>query len=142
MMSQRLHPSLLGALDPQVHRPAYERSAHGVGIVHLGVGAFHRAHQAVYLDDVLARAGGNWRVLGVSCRGSGVRDRLLPQDCLYTVHERDGAAVRVRAIASIADLWVAAENPAAVIEAIARPATHLVTLTVSEKGYCRAASGR
>jgi fructuronate reductase len=139
---QRLHTRLLAALAPQVRRPGYERSAHGVGIVHLGVGAFHRAHQAVYVDDVLAQAGGDWRILGVSCRGSGVRDRLLPQDCLYTVHEHDGCSLRMRAIASIADLWVAAENPTAVIDAIARPATHLITLTVTEKGYCRAASGR
>jgi fructuronate reductase len=141
MVNQRLHPSLLGSLNPQVQRPGYERSAHGIGVVHLGVGAFHRAHQALYLDDLLARAGGDWRILGISCRGPGVRDQLRPQDCLYTVFERSGSAPRMRLVGSIADVWVAAENPAAVIDAIARASTHVISLTVTEKGYCRSPSG-
>jgi fructuronate reductase len=141
MVNQRLHPSLLGSLNPEVRRPAYERAAHGVGVVHLGVGAFHRAHQALYLDDVLARSGGDWRILGISCRGTRVRDQLRPQDCLYTVFERSGAATQMRLVGSIADLWVAGEDPRAVIDAIARDSTHLISLTVTEKGYCRSPSG-
>jgi fructuronate reductase len=140
-VNPRLHPSLLGSLNPQVRRPDYDRSAHGVGVVHLGVGAFHRAHQALYLDDVLARTGGDWRILGVSCRGTSVRDQLRPQDCLYTVCERSGEAAQMRLVASIADVWVAGENPGAVIDAIARDSTHLISLTVTEKGYCRSPSG-
>ncbi len=141
MVNQRLHPSALGSLNPEVRRPDYERAAHGIGVVHLGVGAFHRAHQAVYLDDVLARSGGDWRILGISCRGTGVRDQLRPQDCLYTVSERSGAGTQMRLVGSIADLWVAAENPQAVIDALARDSTHLISLTVTEKGYCRSPSG-
>jgi fructuronate reductase len=141
MVNQRLHPSLLGSLNPEVRRPAYERTAHGIGVVHLGVGAFHRAHQALYLDDVLARSGGDWRILGISCRGTKVRDQLWPQDCLYTVFERSGAATQMRLVGSIADLWVAGENPQAVIDAIARDSTHLISLTVTEKGYCRSPCG-
>src|ERR1700722_6803721 len=141
MVNQRLHPSLLGSLNPEVQRPAYERAAHGVGVVPLGVGAFHRAHQALYLDDVLARSGGHWRVLGISCRGTKVRDQLRPQDCLYTVFERSGAATQMRLVGSIADLWVAGEDPRAVIGAIARDSTHLISLTVTEKGDCRSPSG-
>jgi fructuronate reductase len=141
MVNQRLHPSLLGSLNPEVRRPAYERTAHGVGVVHLGVGAFHRAHQALYLDDVLARSGGDWRILGISCRATKVRDQLRPQDCLYTVFERSGAATQMRLVGSIADLWVAGENPQAVIDAIARDSTHLISLTITEKGYCRSPSG-
>jgi fructuronate reductase len=140
-VNQRLHPSVLGSLNPAVRRPAYDRNAHGVGVVHLGVGAFHRAHQAIYLDDVLARAGGDWRILGVSCRGARVRDQLRPQDCLYTVFERSGSAARMRLVGSISDVWVAGENPGAVIDAIARDTTHLISLTVTEKGYCRSPSG-
>jgi len=140
-VNQRLHPNLLGSLNPEVRRPDYDRSAHGVGVLHLGVGAFHRAHQAVYLDDVLARAGGDWRILGISCRGARVRDQLRPQDCLYTVFERSGSAAQMRLVGSIADVWVAGENPGAVIDAIARDTTHLISLTITEKGYCRSPSG-
>lgn len=140
-MNLRLHPSLLGSLNPEVRRPGYDRTEHGVGVVHLGVGAFHRAHQAIYLDDVLARAGGDWRILGISCRGTMVRDQLRPQDCLYTVFERSGAAAQVRLVGSISDVWVAGENPGAVIDAVARASTHLISLTVTEKGYCRSPSG-
>lgn len=140
-MNQRLHTSLLGCLNPKVRRPGYERSAHGVGVVHLGIGAFHRAHQALYLDDLLARAGGDWRILGISCRGPKVRDQLRPQDCLYTVLERGDSEPQMRLVGSIADIRVAAENPAAVIDAIARQSTHVISLTVTEKGYCRSPSG-
>jgi fructuronate reductase len=139
-VNNRLHPSLLGLLNPSVQLPQYERTAHGVGIVHLGAGAFHRAHQALYIDDLLARCGGNWRILGISCRGTDVRDRLAPQDFLYTVHERNGSELRMRAVGSIADVWAARENPAAVIDAIARESTHLISLTITEKGYCRSAA--
>jgi fructuronate reductase len=138
---KRLHPSLLGLLNPGVQLPHYERAAYRVGIVHLGAGAFHRAHQALYIDDLLARCGGNWRILGVSCRGTDVRDRLAPQDFLYTVHERSGSELQMRAVGSIADVWVAGENPIAVTDAIARESTHLISLTITEKGYCRSAAG-
>jgi fructuronate reductase len=140
-VNPRLHPSLLGALNPEVQRAHYDRTVHRVGIVHLGVGAFHRAHQALYLDHVLARAGGDWRILGISCRGTRVRDQLRPQDCLYTVFERSGSASQMRLVGSIADVWVAGENPGAVIDAIARDTTHLISLTITEKGYCRLPSG-
>jgi fructuronate reductase len=140
-VNKRLHPSLLGQLNPGVQLPGYERSAHRTGIVHLGVGAFHRAHQAVYLDDLLARCGGDWRILGISCRGTAVRNRLAPQDFLYTVHERSASALQVRVVASIADVLVAAENPTAVTDAIACASTHVISLTITEKGYCRSAAG-
>jgi fructuronate reductase len=108
-----------------------------VGVVHLGVGAFHRAHQAVYLDDVLAREGGDWRILGVSCRSGTARDRLRQQNYLYSVAERSSDSAHFRIIGSLADVVVAPEDPDAVISAIAQPSTHLVTLTITEKGYCR-----
>ena len=140
-MSERLHPRLLSQVHAGIRLPAYDRQAHGIGIVHLGIGAFHRAHQAVYLDDVLARTGGDWRILAVSVHSGAVREQLHPQDCLYTVLERGAAAANYRIIGSVADVLVASANPGAVIAAVARPATALVTLTITEKGYCRAASG-
>lgn len=113
---------------------------HGVGIVHLGLGAFHKAHQAVYLDEVLARDGGDWRIIGVSCRSSTARDQLRSQEYLYSVVERDAVGGRTRIIGSIASALVAPENPAAVTATMAKASTHLITVTVTEKGYCRSAA--
>lgn len=132
----RLSRALLDRLPAGIARPAYDPADHGVGVVHLGIGAFHRAHQAVYFDDLIARSGGDWRILGVSLRAPGVRDQLAPQDGLYTLVERDGTDERCRVIGSVAGVLVAAEAPAAVIAALATPTTRLVSLTVTEKGYC------
>ena len=132
----RLCRASLDALPERVLRPGYEPAEHGVGIVHLGIGAFHRAHQAAMTDAAIALEGGYWRILGVSLRSSGVRDQLRPQDGLYTLAVRDGASEQLRVIGSVADVLVAPEEPAAVVAAIAAPSTHVVTLTVTEKGYC------
>ena len=140
-MSNRLHPKRLAQVKQGVQLPAYDRNAHGVGIVHLGIGAFHRAHQAVYLDEILALAGGDWRILAVSVHSGAVREQLRPQDYLYTVVEHSAASTHYRIIGAVADILVASENPAAVIAAMVRPATQLITLTITEKGYCRSASG-
>ncbi|HET8535438.1 MAG TPA: mannitol dehydrogenase family protein [Sphingomicrobium sp.] len=123
-------------LPAEVERPDYVPEHHGIGIVHLGVGAFHRAHQAAYVDDVLSTEGGDWRIRGVSLRSSDVRNRLSPQDCLFTRVERDACGERLRLTASIAEVLAARENPQAVIRAIADPAIHIVSLTITEKGYC------
>lgn len=139
----RLSANSLASLPAEVARPAYDPAAIGVGIVHLGIGAFHRAHQAVYVDDLLGRGAGNWRITGVSLRSSAVRDHLQPQNGLYTLVERDGAQERLRVIGSVAQVLVAPDNPAAVIDAIAAPTTHIVSLTITEKGYSHdPASGR
>ncbi len=143
MNATRLHPASLARLSPAVRRPRYRREAHGVGIVHLGLGAFHRAHQASHFDELLDRAGGDWRICGVSCRSASVREQLLPQECLYTVAERDAAGTRYRLVQSLAAVLVAPDDPAAVIATIARPSTRLISMTVTEKGYCRSpATGR
>ena len=105
-------------------------------IVHLGIGAFHRAHQAVYTQDAMTPDDG-WRITGVSLRSPGVRDALAPQDCLYTVTERSNGTTATRLITAIDTVLVAAENPDAVITALADADTHVVTLTVTEKGYYR-----
>ncbi|MFN3613492.1 MAG: mannitol dehydrogenase family protein [Rubrimonas sp.] len=113
------------------------------GVVHLGLGAFFRAHGAVYLQDVMAREGGDWGVIGVSLQRPDQRDRLKPQDCVYTAVEKrpDGDAPRV--IDCVVDVLVAPENPGAVVAAMADPAIRIVTLTVTEKGYCHIpATGR
>jgi fructuronate reductase len=132
----RLSRASLDGLPARVLRPGYDPADHGIGIVHLGIGAFHRAHQAALTDAAIALAGGDWRILGVSLRSLGVRDQLRPQDGLYTLAVRDGGSEKLRVIGSVADVLVAPEDPAAVVAAIAAPSTHVVTLTVTEKGYC------
>jgi fructuronate reductase len=114
--------------------PVYDRSRPS-GIVHIGVGAFHKAHQAVYTDDALARFGGDWMITGVSLRSSDVADALNPQDGLYTLLVRGPQGVSARVVGSIARVLVAPRDPAAVLEALAAPATRIVSLTITEKGY-------
>ena len=89
-------------------------TARGVtpGIVHLGIGAFHRAHQAVVIDDLLAGGATDWGIVGASLRSSDTRDALAPQDCLYTVAVRSGAGTDHRIIGSVLRCEVATENPA------------------------------
>jgi fructuronate reductase len=114
--------------------PGYQPSVHGIGIVHLGIGAFHRAHQAAYTDTALAAEGGDWRILGVSLRGTDVADALLPQNGLYTLIER-GETVSARVIGSIASVLAASKNIQPVLDALAAPETRIVSLTVTEKAY-------
>ncbi len=131
----RLNERSLGLLAPGVRRPAYDRSKVSEGVVHLGIGAFHRAHQAAVFDDLIAHGDPRWGVLGVSLRSADVSERLNPQDGLYNVSVRDGQQVADRIIGSVRRVIVARDAPQAVLGAIAAPETHLVTLTVTEKGY-------
>ena len=122
--------------------PAYQPGEHGIGIVHLGTGAFHKAHQAVYTDDVLAAQGGDWRILGVSLRSTAVADELNPQDGLYALLVRD-RQTSVRVVGSIAGVVAAARDPEPARQALTSPSTRIVTLTVTEKAYgIDRASGR
>jgi fructuronate reductase len=123
-------------LPASVRLPAYARESLRVGIVHLGIGAFHRAHQAVFTEDAIEQGGGDWGILGVSLRSAGVRDQLVPQNGLYTLVERGPEGERLRQIGCVRGVLVAPESPAAVIEAIAAASTQIVSLTVTEKGYC------
>ena len=136
----------LATLDrapPAVARPAYDPRSVDIGIVHLGIGAFHRAHQAIYTDDALAQKRGAWGICGVSLRSPDVRDRMTPQDGLYTAVEKSPAGVQRRIIGSVREaLFLAAERKT-VDARLADRATQIVTLTVTEKGYCHdPATGR
>ncbi|MBT5186925.1 MAG: mannitol dehydrogenase family protein [Kordiimonadaceae bacterium] len=132
----RLSLSTLSSLNKNVHLPKYQPENYKAGIVHLGVGAFHRAHQAWYTHQVLNQFGGDWRITGVSLRSAGVRDTMAAQDCLYTASIKGTGGTDNHIIGSIAKLLVAPENPDAVIDAIASAQTKVVTLTITEKGYC------
>lgn len=131
----RLSDATLDGLPADVVRPAYDRARIKPGVVHLGIGAFHRAHQADVFDRALAGGDPRWGIRGVSLRSPGVRDQLNPQDGLYSLVVRNGADVQTRVVGAVADVMVAPENPAAVVSALADPDTHLITLTVTEKGY-------
>lgn len=128
----------LRAIDdvaPAVARPSYEPAAHAAGIVHIGLGAFHRAHQGVYTDDAMSANGGDWRIVGVSLRSTGIVDTLRAQACLYTVIVRDAAGTSARVVASLADALAAVRDRNAVLAAMSDPAIRIVTLTVTEKAY-------
>ncbi|WP_157015650.1 mannitol dehydrogenase family protein [Mesorhizobium xinjiangense] len=132
-MTERL--SARTVLPAGVGAPGYERAGRKSGIVHLGTGAFHKAHQAVYTDDALAASGGDWMITGVSLRSADVAGTLNPQDGLYTLIIRDGEGDAARVIGSISNVLAAPEEPEAVLDALAAPETRIVSLTITEKGY-------
>lgn len=119
----------------------YDRDAQAIGIVHFGMGAFHRAHQAWYTDRAMEAGDRNWAITGVSLRSGDVAHQMNPQEGLYTVTERTGEGSRTRIVGSVRDVLVAPQEPDAVIAALASPATHIASLTITEKGYCRAKDG-
>ncbi|MFN3458881.1 MAG: mannitol dehydrogenase family protein, partial [Novosphingobium sp.] len=137
----RLSPEALAALPAQVARPLYDRQAQKVGIVHFGIGAFHRAHQAWYTDAAMNAGDTDWAITGVSLRSAGVARQMNPQGGLYTVAERSGQGSALRIVGSVRNVLVASEEPDAVIAAVAAPSTRIVSLTVTEKGYCRQVDG-
>lgn len=113
----------------------YKPDTHRSGIVHIGIGAFHRGHQAVFTDDAIAKFGGNWRIIGVSLRSDTVAKQLNPQNGLYTVTESSPEGKSTRIIGSIEKVLIAPEDPQKVIDTIACESIHIVTMTVTEKGY-------
>src|SRR6478609_8819871 len=107
-----------------------------VGAVHLGLGAFHRGHQAILTQRALAHEAGPWAISGVSLRGTAVRDALRPQDCLYGLIEYDGVAEVASVVGVVREALFAPDEGGLVLARLASPATRIVTLTVTEKGYC------
>jgi fructuronate reductase len=136
----RLNVAALAGLPAAIARPAFDPARLKSGIVHLGIGAFHRAHQAVFTEDAIAAAGGDWGIIGASLKQPSVPDTLAAQDKLYTV-ESLGSMARYRVMGVIGAALFAPRDRAALLAALAAPSTHVVTLTLSEKGYCLAADG-
>lgn len=134
-MTARLSEATLRDLPEAVERPGYDRRAVATGVVHLGIGAFHRAHQAVVFDDLLRSSDMRWGICGASLRSPSVRDQMAPQDGLYSLRVSQGEDQRVRVIGAVRDVIVAPEDPQALVAAMADERTHIVTLTVTEKGY-------
>lgn len=116
--------------------PGYDRSKLAPGIVHLGLGAFHRAHQALYTEAAVAAGDLRWGIVGVSLRQADTRDALAPQDYLYSVAVRDSQGEQLMLVGTLIAALVAPENPQAVLAAMSDARCHIVSLTVTEKGYC------
>jgi mannitol-1-phosphate/altronate dehydrogenase len=140
MTGVELNRANLRRLPPSIRAPAYDPARVTPGIVHLGLGAFHRAHMARYTHELMQRdpAALAWGIAGAGLLPGDrrVRDSLAPQDHLYTLVERDGAAENAAVIGSLTEVIFAAEDPAALLARIDEPATRIVSLTVSENGYC------
>jgi fructuronate reductase len=138
----RLHPRSLAHVPVDIARPTYERGLLRAGIVHLGVGAFQRAHLSVFTEAALqASADLRWGICGVSLRRPDTRDALAPQAGLYTVAVRDGdarGALResLQVVGNLLEVLVAPEDSQAVLERIAHEDAGILSLTVTEKGYC------
>nr|WP_304618558.1 mannitol dehydrogenase family protein [Paracoccus sediminilitoris] len=127
-------------LHDRLHHTPSDATA---GIVHLGLGAFFRAHGAVYVDQAMQAGGGDWGIIGVSLKSPGTRDRLRPQGWAYTAVELAPDGERPQVVTILRDVLVAPEDPQAVLDALADPAIRIVSLTVTEKGYCHEpSSGR
>ena len=106
------------------------------GIVHLGLGAFFRAHGAIYTAEAVAASGGAWGITGVSLQSPRVRDALAPQGGTYIALELGPGGEIARRVDVVRGVLVAREDPEAVLDLMADPATRIVSLTVTEKGYC------
>jgi fructuronate reductase len=135
--------SLSQVTGPGVRLPPPASLAEDVGILHLGIGAFHRAHQAVFTEDAAVAADeSGWGICGVTQRSAAVVEQLRPQDCLYAVLERGSGEPTARVVGQVSDVLFAAQEGARLMSRFADPTVRLVTLTVTEKGYRRGPSGR
>ena len=130
----RLGLATLRHLPPE-SRPLLRPGTVPAGIVHLGVGAFHRAHQAVHTEAAVGAAGGDWGIIGVAPRSTDVVDALAAQDCLFSVTTLAPDAAATRVVGALAGVRHAASDPDAVVGLLADPAIRVVTLTVTEKAY-------
>jgi fructuronate reductase len=134
-VTNRLCSATLRDVPANVRKPAYDFANLKTGIVHLGLGAFHRAHQAVFTEDAMEAAGGDWGIAGASLHHAAVPDALTAQDGLYTV-EMLGSAASYRIVGAIHSALFGPRDATALIDVMASPQTHVITLTVTEKGYC------
>ncbi|MBB4659451.1 mannitol dehydrogenase family protein [Parvularcula dongshanensis] len=134
-MTDRLSEKTLDQLSQEARRPGYDRATLRPRMVHLGVGAFHRAHQAVCTEDAIEAKGGDWGVTGISLRSDTAETQLAPQDGLFTVGTREGQDQSLRLIGNLTRVLTAPKAPQAVRAALAAPDLSVVTLTITEKGY-------
>ena len=135
----RLSDQSLGTLPHHVQRPAYVRADSSVGIVHIGVGHFHRAHQALIIDRLLTQGRAmDWAICGVALlpTDDGLARSLQQQSGLYTLVEKSSTGERdFLVVGSITEILFVPDNPDAVLNRMSDPATRIVSLTITEGGY-------
>ena len=131
----RLSEKSLSELPANVARPAYDRSRVVGSIVHLGIGAFHRAHQAMFTDAVLASGDLSWGIVGAGIISADMKNALAPQDFLYTLAEMGADGEKVRVIGSLVGVFGGPEDAAALLSKMSQASTRIVSITVTEKGY-------
>ena len=136
----RLSAQTLSGVHAGVKTPGYDRDVAGIGIVHIGPGAFHRAHQAVFTDLAMEISGGDWGICGLSLNSRGTAEDLSAQDGLYTLAIKDVEA-SYRVIGSMKKAMCAKDDPAAAMDALTAAGTKIVTMTVTEKGYALTSGG-
>ncbi|WP_051208107.1 mannitol dehydrogenase family protein [Saccharospirillum impatiens] len=127
-----------GSCPQALHWPAFNRSDVEVGIAHIGVGGFHRAHQARYLDDLMAGSGDlHWGICGIGIRPEDkpFLETLARQKGLYTLTEKDDDQTRDRVIGSLVDVLFAPEDPQRAVDLLARPSVRIISTTITEGGY-------
>ncbi|MGE7955907.1 mannitol dehydrogenase family protein [Pseudomonas sp. NPDC089530] len=136
----KLNRHNLHHLAPEVRVPAYAPAETRQGMVHIGVGGFHRAHQAYYTDALMNSGEGlDWSICGVGLRAEDrrARDDLAGQDYLFTLFELgDSDASEVRVIGAISEMLLAEDGAQALIDKLADPRIRIVSLTITEGGYC------
>ena len=115
----RLSEATLPRVPASIARFGYDRAAQATGIVHFGIGAFHRAHQAWYTDLAMAGGDRDWMIAGVSLRSGDVATQMNPQDGLYTLCERSAGGIRPRIVGSVREVLAALGLPQTEIEALA-----------------------
>ncbi|MEW9804808.1 mannitol dehydrogenase family protein [Mesorhizobium sp. ZMM04-5] len=132
----RLNAGSIPLLPSEVRRPGYDREMTRIGFAHVGVGAFHRCHQAEYTEDALEAGADDRAEIGVNLRPPSIADQLSPQDGLYSRLLVEGDRAEARVIGSIRRVLDAEREPAGALAALADPGIDVVTMTVTEKGYC------
>ncbi len=139
---KRLNLNNLQQLPQGILKPHYNPLKLPIGIVHFGLGAFHRAHQAAYIDHALNQIADNnqllpaWGICGVSLRSPAIQSALVPQNCLYSLTECDQSVTNTRVIGCIREALYAKKDAKTLMDYLISSQVNLVTITVTEKGYC------
>ena len=131
----RLSEKTLDQLPANIQKPAYGRKKVVPSIVHLGIGAFHRAHQAMFTDKVLSLGDLSWGILGAGVISADMKNALIPQNGLYALSERSASGESTRIIGSIVDVLGGEEDAKKLLAKMSDISTRIVSITVTEKGY-------
>ncbi|HEY5347473.1 MAG TPA: hypothetical protein VIJ72_04720, partial [Rhizomicrobium sp.] len=135
----RLSPATLDQLPAAIGRPSYDRNAASIGIVHFGPGVFHRTHQALYVEKLLEKDP-RWAICGVSLRGMTAQEELTPQGGLYTCAELSEQP-RLQVVGSILEVLAARRDQARLLARLTDPRTRVLSMTITEAGYCLTRNG-